>query len=567
MNALVLMVLALAALAAGYRFYSRKVAGWIGLDESITPPAVELEDGIDYVPAKHWTMLFGHHFASIAGAAPIIGPVIACLFWGWLPAVIWIVVGGIFFGAVHDYFSLASSVENKGRSVGDLSETVLGRSAKIVFSVFVFLALILVVAVFAAVAGKTLATTPEVVLPTFGLILVAMGVGLLVYRTNIPLIGDTLFGLALLTGLIVLGHKYPISLPDSIGSPAKWWTIILLVYGLVASVLPVSLLLQPRDHLASGVLFFGMLFGFGGVLISRPAIHAPAVIAFSGDKGWLWPMLFVTVACGAISGFHSLVSSGTTSKQLARIRDARPVGFGGMILESALALLAVIAVTAGLYWTKEQIPAGVDGYVYKEVFKGGNWIKAFGVGYGQITKGLLGSFGTLVGITMLKTFVMTTLDSATRITRYLCNELLGDTFGLKPFRNRYVATLLVGVCSGWLALGNWKAIWPIFGSANQLIAAMVLIVATAYLATRGRACLFTAIPAALVLPTTIGALVYQLVGFVRAEEPDYPLAALAVVLILLALFVSYKGIEAIRSGRAGARTGCEPSSGEAEAVG
>ena len=545
MNALLLAFMALGALTLGYVFYGRVLRRWIGMDEDAPTPAVELEDGVDYVPAKHWTILFGHHFASIAGAAPILGPVIACLFWGWLPAVLWVVIGGVFFGGVHDYLALTCSVENKGRSVSDLSETVLGKSAKIVFSVFVFLALILVVAVFAAVAGKTLASTPQVVIPTFGLIAVAMAVGLLVYRTSVPLILDTIIGLVLLIGLIVLGYYVPVSLPEAVNA-AKCWTVILLIYGMVASVLPVSLLLQPRDHLAAGVLFLGMFFGFLGLLILRPAVNSPAVIAFNTGKGAMWPMLFVVIACGAISGFHSLVSSGTTSKQLPRARDALPIGYGGMIMESALSVLAIIAVTAGLYWTKDQIPAGVEGHVYSEVFKGGNWIRAFGTGYGELTRPVLGGLGALAGITMLKTFVMTTLDSATRITRYVCNELFGDTFGIKVLKNRYAATLLVGVCAGGLALGNWQAIWPIFGAANQLIAGMVLIICTGYLASRGRPCVFAAVPGVLVLLTAVGALVYQCAGFVRAERPKYMLAAVAVILLCLAVFVTVKGIAAVR---------------------
>jgi len=540
MNALLLSGLALLGLGLGYVFYSRGVRRWLGVNEDVAPPSVALRDGVDYVPAKHWTILFGHHFASIAGAAPIIGPVLACLYWGWLPAVVWIVVGGVFFGAVHDYFALTASAENRGRSVSDLSESVLGKAAKVVFSLFVLLALILVVAVFAAVAGKTLASTPQVVVPTFGLVLVAMLVGLLVYHTSVPVAVDTVIGLALLFGLIVLGYYVPVSLP--VAQPEKWWTALLLLYGMTAAVLPVSLLLQPRDHLAAGVLFLGMLCGFAGILVSRPVLHSPAFVAFSGGPGWLWPMLFVTVACGAISGFHSLIASGTTSKQLPRMSDARRIGYGAMIAECALAVLAVCAVTAGLYW--KHAPAGMEGLVYQDVMAKGGWIKAFGEGYGQLTRSIFGALGVLVGITMLKTFVMTTLDSATRITRYVAGELLGDTFHLRLFRNRYFTTLVVGGCAAYLALGNWRAIWPVFGAANQLIAAMVLIIATAYLMTRRRPCLFTAVPAVLLLATTIGALVYQTAGFLRPAaggRPNYLLGAIAVALICLAAFVVYRG--------------------------
>ncbi len=541
MGAILLMVIALLLLLLGYLFYSPKVVQWVGLDPDKKTPAEEINDGVDFVPAKHWIVLFGHHFASIAGAAPIIGPVIACLFWGWLPAVIWIVFGGILFGAVHDYIALTLSLKYKGQSITTVTEAVLGKSGKILFSLFAFLALILVVAVFAASAGKTLATTPQVVIPTFGLIIVAIFIGFLMYHARLSILLCSGIGLILLFVLIVAGYYFPIELP--VNDPARWWTVILLIYGLIASVTPVTLLLQPRDHLAAGVLFVGMICGFIGLLITHPSIKAPAYIGFSTSKGWMWPMLFVTIACGAISGFHSLVSSGTTSKQLPRMRDARIVGYGSMLMESALSVLAIVAVCAGLYW--KTAPDGATDLVYQEVFSKGGWIKAFGTGYGQITKALLGTFGSLVGITMLKTFIMTTLDSATRITRYLCNELFGDTLGIPVMKNKYAATLLVGVLAGTLALGNWKAIWPIFGSSNQLIASLVLIVASLFLLKQGRNYLFTALPALLMLITTMGAMTYKIYLFLTADEPKILLAGIAIILMIMAVFLSIQSLQAV----------------------
>jgi len=544
MNSLVVAGIAVFLLLLGYIFYSRKVKQWIGLDDNQVTPAVELNDGVDYVPAKHWSILFGHHFASIAGAAPIIGPVIACLYWGWLPALIWIVVGGILFGAVHDFIALVMSLRHQGKSITTVTESVMGKTSKILFGTFALLALILVVAVFAAVAGKTLATTPQVVIPTFGLILVALVVGFLMYRIQLPVLLCSIIGVLLLFGLIVAGYYLPIELPvENSENSVKIWTVILLIYGMVASVTPVTLLLQPRDHLAGAVLYFGMFFFFLGLIIARPQMQAPAYISFGTSKGWMWPMLFVTVACGALSGFHSLVSSGTTSKQVKRMSDARPIGYGAMILESALAVLAVIAVTAGLYW--KSAPEGIKGLVFQDVSAGGNFIKAFGTGYGQLTKVFFGTLGSLIGITMLKTFIMTTLDSATRITRYLCNELLGETLGIAPLKNKYVAVALVGISSGALALGNWKAIWPVFGAANQLVASLVLIVASVYLLMRKRNCLFTAVPAGIMLVTTIAALIYQAYGFATAEEPNFMLAAVSVILIFLAIFLAYTALVAV----------------------
>ncbi len=542
MSSILLVLLSLLLLYLGYRIYSPWIAKKIGLDNNETTPAVEFNDGVDFVPAKHWTVLFGHHFASIAGAAPIIGPVIACLFWGWLPAVLWIVFGGILFGAVHDFTSLTLSLKNKGQSIATITESVMGKSGKIFFSLFTFLALILVVAVFAAVAGKTLAATPKVVIPTFGLVIVAVIIGFLMYKVKIPLFICSIIGIALLGSLIVTGYYFPITLP--VENAEKWWTIILLVYGLIASITPINILLQPRDHLASAVLFLGMLFGFLGLVISHPEIKAPAFITFTTTKGWMWPMLFVTIACGAISGFHSLVASGTTSKQIHKMVHARPIGYGGMITESALSLLAIIAVIAGLYW--KSAPDGITGPIYQDVFSKGGWIKAFGTGYGVITKPILGGLGALAGITMLKTFIMTTLDSATRITRYLCNELFGDTFNIKPMKNKYIATLFVGVFSGALALGNWKAIWPIFGSSNQLIASLVLIVVSFYLVKKGRSYLYTAIPAVIMLFTTIGAMIYNIYGFITAEKPKILLTTIAIILLLMAFFLIVKSFNVLK---------------------
>ncbi|MBL7185625.1 MAG: carbon starvation protein A [Phycisphaerae bacterium] len=546
MNSLFVAGIAVFLLSLGYVFYSRKVKEWIGLDDSQITPAVELNDGVDYVPARHWSILFGHHFASIAGAAPIIGPVIACLYWGWLPALIWIVVGGVLFGAVHDFIALVMSLRHQGKSITTVTESVMGKTSKILFGTFALLALILVVAVFAAIAGKTLATTPEVVIPTFGLILVALVVGFLMYRVQLPVLLCSIMGVLLLFGLIVAGYYLPVELPvENAENAVKIWTVILLIYGMVASVTPVTLLLQPRDHLAGAVLYFGMFFGFLGLIIARPQMQAPAYISFGTSKGWMWPMLFVTVACGALSGFHSLVASGTTSKQVKRMSDARPIGYGAMILESVLAVLAVIAVTAGLYW--KSAPEGIEGLVFQDVSAGGNFIKAFGTGYGQLTKVFFGTLGSLIGITMLKTFIMTTLDSATRITRYLCNELLGETLGITPLKNKYVAVALVGISSGALALGNWKAIWPVFGAANQLVASLVLIVASVYLLMRKRNCLFTAVPACIMLVTTVAALIYQAYGFATAEgsQRSILLAVVSVILVLLAIFLAYAALVAV----------------------
>ena len=533
MNALVLAVIAFIVFLCGYIFYGRVLSRMFDVDPQRKTPAHSLYDGRDYVPAKHWMILFGHHFASIAGAGPILGPVIAVVIWGWGPAVLWIFLGSIFVGGVHDFSSLMISIREKGKSVAAVAERVLSRRARIFFSIFLWLTLILVIAVFAASAAKTLSTTPQVVVPTFGLIAVASVIGVLTYRFNVNLIVSTGIGIVLLFGLIVAGYYLPIS------ASFHFWLFCLLVYAFVASVLPVNILLQPRDYIASFVLFFGLGVGYVGLFIVRPSINAPLVTQWRGAQGDLWPMMFVVIACGAISGFHSLVAGGTTAKQLGNEKDARKIGYGAMLAEGLLAILAVVAVSAGLYWK-----GGPPGLVYPDLMRGGNWISTFGTGYGEITRPILGAFGMLFGITMLKTFIMTTLDSATRITRYLSEELFGETFGIKIFRNCYFNTLLVILAALWLSLGSWQSIWPVFGAANQLVASLALFVVTAWLLSRSKGIKYTLYPALFMLFTTVAALIHQLIQFVG--QGKFGLALMAVLLLVLSLFMLVEVVQVMR---------------------
>ncbi len=532
MNSLVVGLIGLVLLLLGYRFYGKIIERLWGIDPERKTPAIENPDGVDYVPARHWSILFGHHFSSIAGAGPILGPVIACCIWGWFPAVIWIVLGSIFLGGVHDFSALVASLRHKGRSIADVAQDVMGYRAKMLLASFLWLTLILVVAVFAAVGGKTLAVKPQIVIPTFGLILVALLIGFSIYKLRINQVLATIIGLGLLFGLILLGYYYPITMP---GEAARNWTIILLIYAAIASVIPVNILLQPRDYLAAFVLLFGLFFGFLGLFITHPTIHTPAFISWQSTQGTLWPMMCVIIACGAISGFHSLVASGTTSKQLANEKDAKRIGYGSMVAEGILALLAILAVSAGLYWK------GEGGLVYPVLMKEKGWIVTFGEGYGQLVKPVFGALGVLVAITMVKTFVMTTLDTATRINRYILEELFSEGLGLRLFKNRYLSTAVVIILAASLALGNWKAIWPVFGAANQLVAALALIVVTVYLLALKKPIKYTLPPALFMLVTTIGALIYQLIHFIPEEK--YLLAVVSVALLILAFFVI---LEALR---------------------
>jgi carbon starvation protein len=541
MNSLVVALVSLLLLGLGYRFYGRLMEKlWDVNPEKITPAHTK-EDGVDYIPAKNWLILFGHHFAGIAGAGPIIGPVVAAALWGWGPALVWIVLGSIFIGGVHDFSSLMASIRHDGKSIAQVAETVMGRRSRILLAAFLWLSLVLVVAVFAAVTAKTLVDEPRIVLPTFGLIPVAILVGLMLYRWKINSWISTLTGLGLLLALLLLGAYVPI-----VWDSMNGWILILLAYAYVASITPVNLILQPRDYLSTFILFFGMGLGYLGLLLTHPTIQAPVFLSSQSSQGPLWPMLFVLIACGAISGFHSMIASGTTSKQLDNERDARKVGYGAMILEGALAVLALLCVTAGLRWSPEGIGTAP---VYPHLLQGGNWIGTFGAGYGQLVAPLLGvSLGTLIAITTLNAFVMTTLDSATRIARYITEELFGEAWGVRLFLNRYVSTSIVILLALFLAMGEWKAIWPIFGASNQLVGALALMVLSAYLLSRKKPVAYTLYPALFMLLTTLTALAWQIRGFWRSSH--LLLASIGVALVALALFLVWENIRMLRLRRA-----------------
>lgn len=547
MNSVTLAAVSCGALYLGYLLYARLIARLWDFQPDRPTPATETPDGVDYIPARHWTMLFGHHFASIAGVAPVVGPVLACAAWGWLPTLLWVVIGSIFLGAVHDFSSLMASLRARGRSIADLAESHLGHRVRIVFGGFLWLTLILVVAVFARFGAMTLTDEPRVVIPTFGVIVVALLVGLMMYRWGFPQWLATVIGLVLLAGLLVIGYYLRIPLPWDRPHNVMVWTIVLLIYAYIASITPVNLLLQPRDYLSTFVLYIGLIVGYAGLVLTRPAVQAPPMVSFTTVQGYLWPMLFVVVACGAISGFHCLVASGTTAKQLAREGDAPRIGYGAMILEAALAVLAIVAVTAGLRWN-----AGPDPLVAVLKTEGApSPLIVFAKGYAVLTEPIFRnpSLGVLVAITILKTFIMTTLDSATRITRYIGEELFGEGLGIAFLRNRFAATLIIVALAFYLALGPWQTIWPVFGSANQLIAALALLVLSVVLWRRRKPVVYTLIPFVFMLATTLGALVINGWSFIAARK--IALAAISAALLLLALVMVVDSLLAVLRQRRG----------------
>jgi carbon starvation protein len=511
-SSLVIALISLFIFGWGYFFYAKRLEKLWEINSKNQVPAVYKYDGIDYVPAKNWLILFGHHFSSIAGAGPIIGPVIACFVWGWLPALLWIILGSVFIGGVHDFGSLITSVKEGATSIPDIASKVISKKAKIIFSLFVFMALILVIAVFAYLCADTFVKDAHIVFPSLGLIPLALLVGILLYRLKINSILVTIFGLICLVYLIFLGNIFPISL----GKYSLYiWMVVLFIYSYFASVLPVNILLQPRDYLSSFLLFFGMGFALLGVLVSGSIIKTPLFIKYNTEQGWLWPMLFVTVACGAISGFHTLIASGTTSKQLPNERFAKRIGYAGMLTEGLLAVLVVMAV-ASLNLNKDYL-----GFYLKQ--KGP--VSIFSQGYSLITYKILKNWGGFFAITILNAFILTTLDTASRICRYIFEELF-------KINNRFISTAIVLIVSAILAFsGQWNKIWPAFGASNQLVASFALFVISTWLIKRKKKVRFTLPIGFFMFLTTMTALIFQAVNCFF--QKDYLLFSICIGLVCL----------------------------------
>ncbi len=538
MNALIWAIIVLIWLFLGYKIYGRFIESrLVEPDDSKATPAHSKRDGVDFSPAKT-PLLFGHHFSSIAGAGPIVGPLIGVMYFGWLAASVWIAVGSVLIGAVHDYLSLMISVRNGGNSIAEVAQLTLGKRSKNVFAIFLWLALVLVVAIFGIVTANTFVSQPQIVIPTFGLILVAMVFGYLVYRMEVNLIIGTLVAIGLLALLIWIGELTPVALPSSVlgMEPVTFWFWILMIYALFASILPVWFLLQPRDYLSTWLLFIGLGLGYLGLIIAHPSINAPPFVSFTSAKGPLWPMLFVLIACGAVSGFHSLVSGGTSSKQLDTEKKGRLVGYGAMITEAVLAILVVCIAASTLVWDPSSAKS-TFGYQYL-MGAGGGPIIAFASGYGKMVSSIPGMTlvaGMFIGMLMLNAFVITTLDTSTRLARFLIGELTG----FKGIGNRWIAAIITILFAAYLgASGSYKTIWPVFGATNQLVAALALIVISSYLVGVKKPRIYTVIPAIFMLVTTIADLIYQMIGFFESSEVF--LGVLSVVLVVLAIFITFE---------------------------
>ena len=539
MNTLIIALILIAWLILGYKIYGSFIEKRVVKpDKNRVTPARELNDGIDYSPAKK-PLLFGHHFSSIAGAGPIIGPLLGVLYFGWLAALLWVALGSVFLGAVHDYTSLMTSVQNKGTSLADISEKTLCARTRVIFSIFLWMALALVIAVFAVVASKTLVSQPEIVIPTFGLIFIAMIFGWLTYKKGMNIILGTLVALLFLFFFIYIGKLIPVAIPAQVFgmSSQKFWFFVLIIYSFFASSLPVWFLLQPRDYISTWILFLGLGLGYLGLIISHPPLNAPAFISFSSKGGPLWPMLFVIIACGAISGFHSIVAAGTTAKQLPDELSGKLIGYGGMVTEAALAGLVIFIAASALIWD----PSGAEsqfGFQYLMTSLG-DPIRAFATGYGRFISSIPGLsliIGTFFGMVMLNAFVLTTLDTSTRLGRLISTELLGNKISF--LKNRWAASVFILVFAAILGgTGSYTSIWPLFGASNQLVAALALIVVSSYLVGIKRPKKYTVYPALFMLVTTLGALLYQGLHFFKKES--YLMGCISIILIVLATIIVY----------------------------
>lgn len=546
----VVIIACLAFFGLAYVFYGRFVAQRLGIDPCRPTPAHTENDGVDYVPTKP-LVLFGHHFSSIAGAGPIVGPIIAGLAFGWVPALLWIVLGAVLIGGVHDFTTLMASVRHKGRTIGQVCKHYLSPAAYYLLLIFTWVAMIYVMIVFLDLTATSYAPA-EAALRTQGgsvatasvlYIFLAVAFGLVVYRTKLTLASASLIFVPLVFGALWLGQVMPMTaekvVPALLGSAKNTWSVILLVYCFVASMLPVWVLLQPRDYLSAFLLVGCLVGGVAGAIISgfggQAAVSYPAFTTFRDvNLGYLYPALFITVACGAISGFHCLVASGTTSKQLDSERAARPVAYGGMLTEGVLAVLSLSAVMILASRPQGQTPVGVF---------------ASGIGGFLSVIGLSREVGTTFALLAVSTFLLTTLDTCTRLARFILQEL----FQLKGRMGRLtatVATLAVPALMIFVEIPGpqgqpipaWKAIWPAFGATNQLLGAFGLLVVYTWLKHAGKKTVYVFVPMLFMCVTALTALV-QLVaqnllgkGSLFIGWVSLGLALLAVALIVNAFW-------------------------------
>jgi carbon starvation protein len=520
---------------AVYKYYGSFISNKLKVSNDNITPSHTMADGVDYCPAKS-PVLLGHHFASIAGAGPIVGPIIAASF-GWVPVYLWILIGASFIGGVHDYTTIIASIRHKGKSIGQIIETYIGLSGKKLFLLFSWATLLLVIAVFTIIVADTFTHIPSSGTSSILFIFLAVGFGFAVNRFKTSLLVSSVIGVILFFICIYIGNMFPLQLSREI------WIWILLGYIVIASVTPVWILLQPRDYLNSYFLYTLMFGGIIGLFFTMPSVNLAPVTSFSVDKvGYLFPALFVTVACGAISGFHSIVGSGTTSKQLDKETDAKIIGFGGMLIEGVLAVLALLSV------------ASLDQAHFLELLNSKGAVAAFSTGVANFINNI-----PLIGISTehamgfaalaVSAFALTSLDTATRLGRYSFQEFF-ETKGKKEqnilSKNRFVATFITVLIAGTLTFsGQSMIIWPLFGSANQLLAAIALLAITVWVSNLKLNILFTLIPMIFMFSVTLtalGSLIYS-----NTLNNNYSLSIIAVILFILSIILGYQAYKALRN--------------------
>ena len=553
MSAILLAAIALLGFITGYQVYSRFISEKIfKLDPNFQTPAHEFEDGIDFVPTNRY-VLWGHHFTSVAGAAPIVGPALAVI-WGWLPAFLWVVFGTIFFAGVHDAGALWASQRNQAKSIGALTGTVVGKRAQSIFMIVIFLLLLMVNAVFAIVIANLFVSQPSSVFPSWIVMPIAALIGIAVYRRGLPLLWPTLIGIVLLYASMWYGQFVPIALPETfagLGAPVIW-VLILFAYAAIASLLPVWLLLQPRDYINGMQLVVALVVIYGAILVGNPSIVAPALNSEAAAAGAppLVPLLFVTIACGAISGFHGLVASGTTSKQLDKETDVRFVGYLGAVGEGTLAVAAIIVSTAGF-------ASLGDWQAYYSTF-GADAMGAFINGGATIVNSALGlpvAFATTLLAVMAVLFAATTMDTGVRLQRYIVQEW-GEIYGINFLQRRVPATLVaVGTClvlafgAGGGSGAGGMVIWPLFGTTNQLLASLTLLVVSVILMRLGRPIIYTIVPLVFVFLMAFGGLVIQLRDF--WNQGNYFLVAMDLLILGATILVGLEAFGALQRARRG----------------
>lgn len=523
MSLSVLLLISGIILLLAYRIYGTYVYKKFGLNDDKPAPSHTHRDGIDYEPSKPIVVL-GHHFASIAGAGPIVGPIIAVTF-GWIPAVIWILAGGIFFGAVHDLGSMAASLRTDGKSIGVIIRNQIGLRGKQLFILFSFSTLILVIGVFSDIIAKTFVANPGVASASILFIFLAMAFGWInkmVGDKKVPFLILTVVGVILMYFFVYLGMKLPFDMSY------EFWILGLLGYAFLASVTPVSFLLQPRDYLNSYLLYGMMIAAVLGVIVANPEIQMSNEVHVTDENlGYVFPVLFVTIACGAISGFHSLVASGTTSKQLDKVSDAKIVGFGGMLIESFLAIIAVGAV----------IVLGRSEYIDRLATDGPVSLFSTGIGGMISTLGIPEEFAIGFVALTVSAFALTTLDTCTRLARFTLQEYFEDMpqpAAQFVSKNRYISTTLVVILSILLlASGEFNTLWPIFGSANQLLAALALLTIAVWLIKKKINALFVTIPMFFMFTVTLASL--GLFAWKNFQDEVYVLSLIASLLFVLAI--------------------------------